>query len=121
MNFFWTSEAIAQYVKHVGDRRSRDCLDALIGFVEDDPARGRDVGLLEDSADPWERRAAAALKANSLIDDAKVVLANVFRPQLRNEPYVLGAVIHTRRVPHHVQADHTILLVGLVLRTDKFD
>ena len=123
MAFFWTDEAVRQYLKHYSDTFARDCLDGLVSFVEDDPTRGREMGLLEVSGDPWEERAAKALRQANLIQDAKVVLANVHRPAVRGEPWALGAVIHTPAVPPHVQgqADHTILLVGVILRTDKFD
>ena len=123
MNFFWTLKAWRQYLKHYPDTFARDCLDGLVSFVEDDPTRGREMGLLEGSEDPWEKRAAKALREANLIEDARVVLANVHRPAVRGEPWALGAVIHTPEVPPDVegQPEHTILLVGVILRTDKFD
>lgn len=119
-DFFWTNEADRQYLKYAADDAVRKCLDELIEFIEDDPHRGIEICLLELSSDPWESRAAKALRDAGIIADARLVLANVQYTHRRNEPPTLGAVVHTSTIPSGVQADHSLVTMGLVLTTNRF-
>jgi hypothetical protein len=121
MAFFWTREALSQYEKHFDDAHARECIDDLIEFVEDNVTHGARMSTLRAARDEWQQRAYRALRDRRLIGNARVVMANVYRDSVRSEPYALGAVVHTPSVPieHEGSCDHSILLVGVVLRTNK--
>jgi hypothetical protein len=121
MLFFWTDEADSQYLKHYTDSPSRECFDELLNYIEDDPSRGIEVSVVARSGDPWEKRAATALRRAGFIPDARIVLAKIDRPAVRNQPWVLATVIHAPGAPPASGAHHTILTMGVILRTNKFD
>lgn len=117
MNFFWTSEADAQYVKYQADPPVQQTFRDLVSLIEQKPDAGwRIEDIVQQLEDPAAKRIARALKAQQLPSPARIVVATIPRPRRAMPPPWLALVVHLSGAPPSTKAQHTLLTMGTISR-----